>query len=210
MTILHRTLAATAVLLLLIATPAAARGGDDPNATTWSIDKAHTQVQFKVRHLGISNVTGNFGVFDAALVFDPSDIRSLEVNAAADVSSIDTGIEKRDAHLRSEDFFHADEYPQMTFESTGISEVKKGAFRLHGNLTIRGITRPVVFDAELLGVALAFGTERAGFTAATTIKRKDFGLEWSKLTEAGGLVVADDVTIMLEVQAIRDTPQAGS
>jgi polyisoprenoid-binding protein YceI len=120
------------------------------------------------------------------------------------IESIDTGNEKRDDHLRSPDFFDAPNHPEMRFTSTEITDINGNTFQMKGDLTIRGTTKPVVFETELLGTAVDNeGRQRAGFTAATTINRKDFGLTWNRVTEAGGLVVGEDVDITLDIQTIR-------
>jgi polyisoprenoid-binding protein YceI len=126
------------------------------------------------------------------------------VDATVRIESIDTGNEKRDDHLRSPDFFDAPNHPEMRFTSTEITNVNGNTFQMKGDLTIRGTTKPVVFETELLGTAVDNeGRQRAGFTAATTINRKDFGLTWNRVTEAGGLVVGEDVDITLDIQTIR-------
>lgn len=170
----------------------------------WTIDQAHSQVNFKVRHLGITNVTGNFKDFDMTLVFDPQNLQTLQTTATVEVSTIDTGIERRDNHLRSDDFFNAEQYPELTFVSTGVTDIEGNTFKLMGDLTIRDVTKPVVLEAEMIGTAPGTdGKMRAGFTAKTTIDRMEYGLKWDKLTEAGGLVVSHDVEVLLEVQAVR-------
>jgi polyisoprenoid-binding protein YceI len=126
------------------------------------------------------------------------------VDATVRIESIDTGNEKRDDHLRSPDFFDAPNHPEMRFTSTEITNVNGNTFQMKGDLTIRGTTKPVVFETELIGTAVDNeGRQRAGFTAATTINRKDFGLTWNRVTEAGGLVVGEDVDITLDIQTIR-------
>lgn len=171
--------------------------------TAWNVDRAHSQVKFSVRHLGFTNVEGNFGEFDAALTFDPADLTSVQAEARIETASINTGIAKRDEHLRSADFFDAANHPQITFVSKGVKDVQGKTFKLAGDLTIRGITRPVVLDAELLGTTMAMGKEVSAITASTTINRHDFGLTWNSLTEAGGVIVGEDVKITIDVEATR-------
>jgi len=177
---------------------------DDTDPVAWSLDPAHSEVRFGITHLAISRVTGKFHDYDASVTMAPDDLSSLSVDATVRIESIDTGNEKRDDHLRSPDFFDAPNHPEMQFTSTEITNVNGNTFQMKGDLTIRGTTKPVVFEAELLGTAVDNeGRQRAGFTAATTINRKDFGLTWNRVTEAGGLVVGQDVDITLDIQTIR-------
>ena len=174
------------------------------NPTSWSIDAAHSSISFKVRHLGISNVRGEFLAYDAEILMDGADLSTLSVNANIETASIDTGNERRDGHLRSDDFFAAEEFPNMTFTSTGVTEVEENRFQLSGDLTIRDVTQAIVLEGEFLGTASMGDSERAGFEATTTINRTEFNLSWDRLTEAGGLVVGHDVEIILELELIKD------
>jgi polyisoprenoid-binding protein YceI len=175
---------------------------DEPVA--WTLDKAHSEVRFRVRHLAISSVTGFFRDFDASVTMTPDDLSTLSASANARIQSIDTGNTDRDDHLRSPDFFDAERFPEMSFESTGVSDVNGDTFTLNGRLTIRDVTRNVSFDGTLIGTAVGpKGKQRAAIAAETVINRKDFGLTWNKLTEAGGVIVGDDVTIELDVQLVR-------
>ncbi len=174
------------------------------NPTSWSIDAAHSSISFKVRHLGISNVRGEFLAYDAEILMDGADLSTLSVNANIETASIDTGNERRDGHLRSDDFFAAEEFPNMTFTSMGVTEVEGNKFQLSGDLTIRDVTQTIVLEGEFLGTASMGDSERAGFEATTTINRTEFNLSWDRLTEAGGLVVGHDVEIILELELIKD------
>lgn len=170
-------------------------------AASYTIDTAHSEVIFKVKHLGISTVTGEFQSFSGSFEFDDGKIESSSVSATIDVASIDTSVEKRDDHLRSADFFEVEKYPNMTFKSTKIQSVDGGEFQIVGDLTIKGVTKSVVLDAVLGGTATdPYGTEKAAFTAETKIDRKEFGITWGPVLETGGLVVSNDVRIILEVQ----------
>ncbi|MCY4158201.1 MAG: YceI family protein [Bacteroidetes bacterium] len=171
--------------------------------SSWSIDVAHSSISFKVRHLGISNVRGEFLSYDARIEMDESDLSSLTVEATIETASVDTGNERRDGHLRSDDFFGAEEFPTMTFVSTGVPEVDGENFQLEGDLTIRGVTKSIVLEGEFLGTAMMRDTERAGFEATTTVNRKDFNLSWDQLTEAGGLIVGHEVEISLDLELIK-------
>ncbi len=169
----------------------------------FEIDQAHSTVGFKVRHLGLASVTGTFDDYTARLQLDPADLSTMEVAARIEVESIDTGNERRDGHLRSPDFFEAETHPDIRFESTDVTEVDGNAFKLAGDLTIHGVTRPVVLEGALLGTAEGpGGKQRVGIEAETTIDRRDFGLTWDNLTEAGGVIVGHDVKIFLEIEAV--------
>ncbi|HET6569702.1 MAG TPA: YceI family protein [Rhodothermales bacterium] len=175
--------------------------------STWTVDKAHSAIRFRVRHMGITNVEGKFHDYEVQLSLDPTDVRTLKTTATIDINTVDTGVDRRDNDLRSEGFFFVEQYPTMTFASTGVQDVDGTTFKLLGDLTIRGVTKPVVLDAEMLGpIAGPRGRERVGFTATTTIDRMDYGLKWDRLTEAGGFVVAHDVSITIDVEASRDAP----
>lgn len=169
----------------------------------YAIDKAHSSVGFRIRHLGISNVSGTFGEYDATVFLDPSDLSSIRVDATVLTASIDTGNQRRDGHLRSDDFFESERFPAMRFVSTSARDLGNNRFALSGDLTIRDVTRPVTLEGELVGTAVGpGGSNRVGLEAGTTIDRHDFGLTWDNLTEAGGVVVGRDVRIMLDIQAI--------
>ena len=161
---------------------------------------AHSQIGFKVRHLGISNVRGVFGEYDATVTMDGDNLETMEATATIQVGSIDTNNDRRDEHLRSDDFFSAETFPTMTFESTGVANVDGSSFDLMGNLTIRDVTKEVVLKAEFLGMAEAMGGMRAGMEARTKINRMDYGLQWNRLTEAGGVMVSSDVEIIIELE----------
>lgn len=169
-------------------------------AGTWTVDPHHSEVGFSVRHLAISKVKGKFEKFDATFVTAENPLDST-VTATAEVASINTNEPNRDGHLRTGDFFAAEEYPQLTFVSTGVREVG-GDFKVDGDLTMRGVTKPVTFDFEFGGFGEdAQGNYKAGFTATTVVKREDFGLTWNAPLEKGGLLLGSDVTITIDVQA---------
>jgi len=165
---------------------------------------------FKVRHLGISNVTGQFKTFDASIEMDPEDLSTLKARAVIDVASVDTEVETRDKHLRSADFFDAENHPKIEFVSTKAEVVGENEVKLYGGLTIRGVTKPVVLDAVLGGVITdPRGNLRTAFTASGTINRKDFGVSWNQLLDNGGMVVADEVRIEIELEAIKPAAASG-
>lgn len=169
--------------------------------TKWNLDPSHSEIQFKVRHMMISNVTGHFEKFDAAVETEGDDFSTAKVHFTADVNSITTKNDQRDTHLKSADFFDAESHGQITFEGTRLEKVNDEQFKLHGTLTIRGTAKPVVLDVEYGGtIKDPYGLTRAGFTVEGKINRKDYGLHWSAMTEAGGLVVGDDVKLIGAVE----------
>ena len=170
----------------------------------WNIDLSHSGVNFSIRHMVVSKVRGRFAKFTGALNFDDEDIARSVVEATIDASSIDTGVEQRDAHLRSADFFDVEKYPELRFRSTRIEKLDDDRFRVVGQLTIRDVTREVALDIEGGGRAKdPWGNERTGFVAKTALDRKDFGLKWNQALEAGGVLVGDRVDIELDVQAVK-------
>jgi len=176
-----------------------------PAVSTWTIDPVHSTVEFAVKHMMVSTVKGRFRTFVGKLSIDEVDPSRSIIEAAIDVASVDTGVEDRDNHLRSDDFFNAERFPRMTFRSTKIErDGADDAWKMTGDLTIRDVTRPVTLDVEFVGRGPdAWGKERAGFSAETKISRKDFGVNWNGLIETGGVVVSDSVRILLEIEAVR-------
>ena len=170
----------------------------------WNIDLGHSGVNFSIRHMVISKVRGRFGKFTGVLNLDDENVTRSVVEATIDAASIDTGVEQRDAHLRSADFFDVEKYPELRFRSTRIEKLADDRFRVAGELTIRDVTREVVLDVEGGGRAKdPWGNERTGFVAKTTLDRKDFGLKWNQALEAGGVLVGDRVDIELDVQGVK-------
>lgn len=168
-------------------------------AGTWTLDPSHSEVQFSVRHMMISKVRGTFGV-KAATLTAPENPLEATVEATVDVASIDTKDEGRDNHLRSADFFDVENYPTMEFRSTGV-RIENGDFLVDGNLTIKGVTKPVTFDFDFGGFGTdPWGNYKAGATAKAVINREDFGLTWNAALETGGVLVGKDVTIELDLQ----------
>ena len=176
--------------------------------TKWSIDAAHSGVTFTVRHMVFTKVRGRFLKHRGTIVLDDANLEGSSVDVEIDAASIDTGIADRDAHLRSPDFFDVEKHPQLRFRSTRIVNVGDGTLRVIGLLTIRDVTREVILDAETAGRGTdPWGNERVGFAAKTTIDRKEFGLTWNKVLEAGGVLVGDRIDIELDVQAVRAAAQ---
>lgn len=168
-------------------------------AGTWTLDPVHSEVTFSVRHMMISKVRGTFGMKSATLVA-PENPLEAKVEASVDVTSVDTKDEGRDGHLRSADFFDTETYPTIEFVSTG-ARVENGDFFVDGDLTIRGITKPVSFEFEFGGFGLdPYGNYKAGASATTTINREEFGLTWNAALETGGVLVGKDITIGLDLQ----------
>jgi len=168
---------------------------------TWQIDPVHSEIGFVVRHMMVSKVRGKFGTVEGSIVTEKDPLQS-SATATIDMSSITTGNDQRDDHLRSSDFFDAENHPKMTYRSTGI-RVVDGEIVADGELTIRGVTKPVTLNVELNGFGPdAYGGTRAGFTATGEINRRDFGVNWTAAMEGGGVVVSDKVTIQLEVEAV--------
>jgi polyisoprenoid-binding protein YceI len=171
---------------------------------TYKIDVDHSDVMFKVKHLMISTVTGVFKKFDATLEVDEEDLSNAKVSFEADIDSVDTKNEQRDGHLKSDDFFNAEKFPKMTFKSTSITKEDDNEFTLTGDLTIRDVTKSVNLKVEYNGSTVdPWGMTRMGFEVSGKINRKEYGLKWSAVTEAGGIVVADDVKLAMNVEMIK-------
>jgi polyisoprenoid-binding protein YceI len=173
--------------------------------TTWNIDPAHAVAEFKVRHMMIANVKGQFSKVSGALTLDGSDLANSSVEASIEAASLETRDSQRDAHLRSADFFHVERFPTLHFKSTGISIVKPGELSVEGDLTIRGVTRTVRFAVEgpTPPSKDPWGNTRVAVSAITKIDRKDFGLTWNAALETGGILVGDEVTITLDVEFVK-------
>jgi polyisoprenoid-binding protein YceI len=172
---------------------------------SWKIDPTHSQIEFSVRHMMISNVRGRFEKFSGTVEFDEANPANLTVDITIDAASINTHEAQRDAHLASADFFNVEQYPSLTFKSTSVQQIDAQTLKVAGDLTIAGVTRPVTLDVEYAGTALSpWGTTSAGFSAHTRISRKDFGLTWNAALETGGFVVGDEVKIGIELEAVRE------
>jgi len=174
-------------------------------ADVWQIDQDHSSVGFKVRHMMVSNVKGDFAKFSGKVDFDNADVSKSKVSVSIDTASVETGVGKRDDHLKSADFLDVAKYPTMTFVSKKVTKAGKDKLKLDGYLTLHGITREVVLDVEgYSGVSKdPWGNLRRGVTASTHISRKDFGLVWNAALETGGVAVADDVLINLEIEMVK-------
>jgi polyisoprenoid-binding protein YceI len=173
-------------------------------ATTWQIDTAHSVVEFAVKHMMFATAKGRFGQFSGTINYDPENVAASSTNVEIDVKSIDTRDEKRDGHLLSPDFFDAEKYPTITFKSTRVEATGDGEFKVYGDLTLHGVTKPAVLNAEVTGQGKnPWGQEVIGFTATTKFKRSEFGLEWNAALETGGVLVGDEVKIAIDVEAAK-------
>ena len=177
----------------------------EPTTTTWNIDPVHTMAEFKVRHMMITNVKGHFTGVTGVLTLNEQDITKSHVEASIDAASINTRETDRDTHLKSADFLDVEKFPKLTFTSTRVTSTGEGELQVEGDLTIHGVTRKVEFAVE--GPTPPgkdpWGNTRIGWTATTKINRKDFGLTWNTALETGGILVGDEVTITIDVEAIR-------
>ena len=173
-------------------------------ATTWQVDPTHSHVEFSVRHLMIATAKGRFAELTGTLTGDDSNPEHAAIELTIPAASIDTREPQRDAHLRSADFFDADQHPQIRFRSTRVSRVRDDIFDVDGDLTIRGITRPVALTVHRGGHARdPWGNERVAYSTTTKISRKDFGLNWNQVLETGGVVVGDEVTVSIDLEFVR-------
>ncbi len=177
----------------------------EPTTTTWNIDPVHTTAEFKVRHMMISNVKGQFTGVKGVLTLDEQDITKSHVEASIDAASINTREPDRDTHLKSADFLDVEKFPTLTFASTRITRTGEGESEVEGDLTIHGVTRKVEFAVEgpTPPTKDPWGNTRIGWTATTKINRRDFGLHWNAALEAGGILVGEEVTITFDVEAVR-------
>jgi polyisoprenoid-binding protein YceI len=172
--------------------------------TKWVLDPAHSEIQFKVKHMMISTVTGQFMKFDGTAETEDEDFSKAKATVTVDTDSITTNNEQRDGHMRSPEFFDPAKFPQIKFVSTKLEKVDNDSFAVYGDLTIRDVTKSVKLDTEFGGIAKdPWGNIRAGFTVTGKINRKEFGLVWHAVTETGGIVLADDVRIHVGLEFIK-------
>jgi polyisoprenoid-binding protein YceI len=186
---------------LIIVAAFAFIGGAVNAQSNWKIDNSHSNVRFNVSHLVISEVEGNFKKFNGSINNAPADFNGAKVNFTVDVNSINTDNEGRDKHLKADDFFNAEQYPNMIFEGTNFKKLSGNKYALYGNLTIRNVTKPVKFEVTYGGtVKDPYGNIKAGFKATSKINRFDYGLKWNTLTEAGGAAVGKEISIALNLE----------
>ena len=169
--------------------------------TKWALDPAHSEIQFKVKHMMIATVTGSFDRFQVEVESDKDDFSDANISFSAETASINTGAEQRDGHLRSADFFDSVKYPEMKFQATSFSPAKN---ELQGNLTIKDVTKPVKLEVDFGGIGKdPYGNTKAGFTLTGKINRKDWGLNWNAALETGGLLVSEEVRLLGEIQLMK-------
>lgn len=172
--------------------------------TKWALDPTHSEVQFKVKHLMITNVTGSFSSFDVNVATEEHDFTQANISFVAKTATIHTNNEQRDEHLKSEDFFNAESHPEITFVSTAYAQVDAENATLTGDLTIKDVTKSVSLNVEFGGINKdPWGNTKAGFTLTGKINRNDFGLNWNSALEAGGVLVSEDVKISAEIQLVK-------
>lgn len=175
------------------------------STTKWALDAAHSEIQFKVRHLMVSWASGTFQKFEADVKSDGHDFTTAKIRFTAEVDSINTNNEQRDAHLKNGDFFDAENHPQITFDGHRMEKLDAEHYKLHGTLTMRGNSRPVALNVEFGGIMQdPWGNTRTGFTITGKINRKDFGISFGGVTETGGLLLGDDVTINANVEFVKE------
>lgn len=171
------------------------------NKTTWVIDPLHSEVFFKIKHLLISTVTGSFRKFEGNIITEGTDFNNAKVSIVIDVKSIDTNQPQRDEHLQNGDFFDADLYPQITFESVSFVNTAGSAYKLAGNLTLKGVTKPIELEVEYGGSENnGHGMIKHGFEITGIVNRKEFGMTWNKITDSGGLGLGEDIKLMANIQ----------
>ncbi len=171
---------------------------------TWNLDLSHSEVNFAVKHMMISTVRGKFNSFSGTIDFNEADPARSSIDVSIDVASIDTRDEKRDGHLKSGDFFDVEKFPTASFKSTKVEKTSDSTAKVTGDLTLRGVSRPVVLDVTYAGQAKSpWGTTSAGFSASTKISRKDWGLTWNVALETGGVLVGEDISIAIEAELVK-------
>lgn len=176
------------------------------NKTTWAIDPVHSEVLFKIKHLVISTVTGSFRKFEGNVISDGTGFSNAKVAVTIDVKSIDTNNPQRDGHLQSGDFFEAELYPEITFESTSFVNTAGSDYKLNGNLTLKGVTKPIELNAEYGGSENdGHGNIKHGFEITGIVNRKEFGMTWNKLTDTGGLGLGEDIKLIANIQIAQVT-----
>jgi polyisoprenoid-binding protein YceI len=168
--------------------------------TKWTVDKSHSNVKFAVTHMVVSEMEGTFKVFDGTMDHSKPDFSDAQVSFSIDIASVNTDNERRDGHLKGDNFYNAEKYPKMTFTSTAVKPLGNNKYEMTGNLTIRDVTKPVVFQVTHGGVLTTSRGAKAGFKATTTINRFDYNLKWDRATETGGLVVSKEVAITVNVE----------
>jgi polyisoprenoid-binding protein YceI len=171
---------------------------------TWNMDPTHSELGFKVKHMMVTNLSGKFSDFSIQAASDDEQFSNPEISFSAKIASVNTGQEQRDTHLRSAEFFDAEVHPEMTFKATKMEKLSDENYKMHGDLSIKGVTKPVALDVEFGGIGKdPLGNTKAGFTVNGKIKRSDFGLTWNATLETGGVLVSDEVRINSEIQLVK-------
>lgn len=174
------------------------------NTTKWAVDPTHSEIGFKVKHMMFTNVSGQFANFTAEAQTNGDSFDDAKFSFSGDINSVSTGNADRDGHLQSADFFDAAQFPKLTFESTSFTKKSEGEYKLEGNLTVHGVTKPVTLDAEFGGIAKdPWGNTKAGFSITGKLNRKDFGLTWNSALETGGVLVGEEVKLAIELQFVK-------
>lgn len=172
--------------------------------TTWAIDASHSEIGFKVKHMMFTNVSGKFEKFEASATTEDTDFTNAQLDFSADIASVNTGSADRDNHLKSADFFNAEEFPKMSFKSTSMKKVSENEFELTGDLSLHGVTKTVTLNVEYGGIMQdPWGNTKAGFTLSGKINRKDWGLNWNAALETGGVLVSEEVRLNIDVQLMK-------
>ena len=176
----------------------------------WALDPTHSEIQFKIKHLMITTVTGSFKSFTASATTEGEDFSTAKVSFEANTASIDTNNEQRDGHIKGGDFFDVEQHPSISFNSSKIEHGNEaGHYKMHGDLTIKGITKPATMDVEFAGTEKdPWGNQKAGFTVSGKINRKDWDLSWNATLESGGLLLSEDVRVLAEIQMVKQVPAA--
>jgi len=178
-------------------------------ATKWVLDPAHAEVQFKVRHMLVSNVTGHFKTFTASAETEGDDMTTAKAHFSADINSISTNNEQRDGHLRTGDFFDAENHPQLTFEGAGLTKVSDDNYTMNGTLTMRGVSKPITVNVEYGGMIKdPWGNNRVGFSVTGKLNRKDFGVSFSLVSETGSILLGEEVSFAANVEFVQEVPVA--
>ena len=198
---MNRKLFAAFALATLVAVPSFA-------ADTYAVDAGHSEVSFQVRHL-VTNVRGRFNDFNGTINLDPANLEKSSVEFRVQAASIDTAHADRDKHLRAEDFFHVEKYPEITFKSTSIKKTGKDTYAVTGDFTMRGVTKRITLPVTYLGTARdPWGNDKAGFETAITLDRKDYGIVWNTAVDNGGVILGDEVKIAVNLEANKAKPEA--
>jgi len=178
---------------------------------TFTLDRNHTRLEFSAKHMMVTTVRGSFEDFTGAVELENDDPTSARASATVKTASIWTGVEMRDNHLRSDDFFGVEKYPEMSFQSTAVEKTGENTYKVTGDLTIRDVTRPITLDVEIEGQIIdPYGNERVGLSARGRLNRKDWGLNWNQAIEAGGVVVSDNINIAVEAALVRKAEVAAT